>query len=52
MTTKLDMLTKLKKQKWIDNSDSLEDKKKKESMWFDSLRDEYCKCYQEIKHSE
>ena len=32
MTTKLDMLTKLKKQKCLDNSDLLEDKKKMASI--------------------
>ena len=52
MTTKLDMLTKLKKQKCLDNSDLLEDKKKMASIWFASLRDEICKCFEEIENSQ
>ena len=43
MTTKLDMLAKLQEQKCLDNSDLLEDKKEKASIWFATLRDEICK---------
>ena len=52
MTTKLDMLNKLKKQKCHDNSDLLEDKKKMASIWFASLRDKICKSFEEIENSQ
>ena len=52
MTTKLDMLAKLQEQKCLDNSDLLEDKKEKASIWFSSLRDEICKSFEEIENSQ
>ena len=52
MTTKLDMLAKLQEQKCLDNSDLLEDKKEKASIWFASLRDEICKSFEEIEPAE
>ena len=51
MTTKLDMLAKLQEQKCLDNSDLLDDKKEKASIWFASLRDEICKSFEEIENS-
>ena len=52
MTTKLDMLAKLQEQKCLDNSDLLEDKKEKASIWFASLRDQICKSFEEIENSQ
>ena len=52
MTTKVDMLTKLKNQKCNDNSDLLEDKKEMASIWFASLRDDICKSFEEIENSQ
>ena len=46
MTTKLDMLAKLQEQKCLYNSDLLEDKKEKASIWFAKLRNEICKSFE------
>ena len=52
MTTKLDMLAKLQEQKCLYNSDLLEDKKEKASIWFAKLRNEICKSFEEIENSQ